>query len=125
MSGEKSNRIYEIYKNEVMPHGHHNYSKKYDTEKATMCAYNQSDHALTHRKCVIRWCAYCPWIIIPDQETDYQYSDTPTSIRFHIYHIIARCTVHVRIPLKDKKVCHMFNNNIHQTNLEKYTPEKN
>ena len=29
------------------------------------------------------------------------------SIRFHIYQIITRCTYHVRIPLKDKKICYM------------------
>ena len=29
------------------------------------------------------------------------------SIRFHIYHIIGRCTSHVRIPLKDKKICYI------------------
>ena len=41
------------------------------------------------------------------KETDNPYSDTTPSIRFHIYHIIARCTDHGRIPLKDKKICHM------------------
>ena len=29
------------------------------------------------------------------------------SIRFHIYHIIGRCTAHCRITLKDKKMCYM------------------
>ena len=44
-------------------------------------------------------------IIIPYQETDYQYPNTSPSIRFHIYHMIARCKKHVRIPLTDKKSC--------------------
>ena len=26
---------------------------------------------------------------------------------FHIYHIIGRCTTHSRIPLKDKNICYM------------------
>ena len=38
--GEK-NRIYETYKNTVMPHGRNINAKAYDMEKATMCAYSQ------------------------------------------------------------------------------------
>ena len=53
-----------------MPHGRHIYAKAYDTENATMCAYPQSDHALTHCKFVMRCCADCPHINIPDQETN-------------------------------------------------------
>ena len=47
-SGEKANSIYETYKNTVMPHGSHIYAKVFDMEKATMCEYPQSDHALPH-----------------------------------------------------------------------------
>ena len=50
--GEK-NRIYETYKNTVMPHGRNINAKAYDMEKATMCAYSQSDHALLHWKGVL------------------------------------------------------------------------
>ena len=44
-AGEKANRVYETYKNTVMPHGRHIYSKSYYMAKATMCAYPNSDHA--------------------------------------------------------------------------------
>ena len=74
-----------------MPHGNHIYSKEYDTAKATMCAYPQSYHALPHWKCVIQCCSKCTCVNLPDQETDDQYSYTRPSIRFQIYHIIARC----------------------------------
>ena len=37
-SGGKANRIYETYKNTVMPHEHHIHTTVYDTAKATMCA---------------------------------------------------------------------------------------
>ena len=87
-----------------MPHGNHISAKASDMSKATMCAYPQSDHALPHWKCVLRCCAKCTCINIPDQETYNQYSDTTPSIRFHIYHIIALCTYHVIIPLKDKNI---------------------
>ena len=76
-------------------------------EKATMCTYPQSDHALPHFKCVLPCCVECPCINIPDQETDNQYSETTPSIRFHINHIIGRCTSHGRILLKDKKIFYM------------------
>ena len=36
-SGEKENRIYETYKNTVMPHGRHVYAKSYDMAKETVC----------------------------------------------------------------------------------------
>ena len=91
-----------------MPHGRHIYAKSYDMVKAKMCAYPQSDHALPHWKCVLRCCYKCPSIIIPDQETDYQYPNTSPSIRFHIYHIISSCTAHGRLPLNGNKICRMF-----------------
>ena len=72
-------------------------------EKASMCAYSQSDHTLPHWKCVLRCCAKRPSINISDQETDYQYPDTSPSIRVHVYHLIARCDKHERLPLTDKK----------------------
>ena len=68
-----------------------------------MCAYSQSDHALPHWKCVLQCCAKCPSNYLPNQETDDQYPKTSSSIRFHIYHIIERCTKHGRLPLTDKK----------------------
>ena len=100
--GKKKIRIYETYKNTVMPHGRHIYVKEYDIEKATMCAYSHSYHELTHCKCLLRCCAKCSSINLPDQETYYQYPNTSPSIHFHIYHIIACCTKHGRLPLTDK-----------------------
>ena len=49
-SGGKSNRIYETYKNTVVPYGSHIYSESYDMTKAKMCAYTQSYHVLPHCK---------------------------------------------------------------------------
>ena len=99
-SSEKAHHIYETYKNIVMPHVRHIYSKAADMEKAKMCIYPQSDHAPPHWKCVLRCCVDCTCINIPDQETDNKNSDTTPSISFHIYHIIVRCTAYGRIPLK-------------------------
>ena len=80
-----------------MPHGNRIYAKEYDMEKATMCAYLQSDHTLTH-KYVLRCCTNCPCINITDQEKDNQYSDTTPSIWFQIYHTIVHCTAYGIIP---------------------------
>ena len=91
---------------------------------AKMCAYSQSDHALPQWKCVLRCCVKCPIINIPDQETYDQYPDTSPSIRFHIYHLIARCTKHVRLPLTEKKFVASVNRILLQDNQQKYTQEK-
>ena len=90
-----------------MPHGRHIYYKAYNMAKATMCTYPHSDHALPHWKCVFRCCDECPYFNLPDQEIDKKHEEKTPSIRFHIYHIIERCTAHGIIPLKDKKICYM------------------
>ena len=59
-----------------MPHGRHIYAKEYDMARAKMCVYPQLDHTLPHWKCVFQCCTKFPRVNLPDQETDYQYSDT-------------------------------------------------
>ena len=117
-SGEKSNHIYETYKNTVMTHGRHIYAKTSDMAHATMCTYTKSDYAIPHWKCVLRCCADCTCINLPDKEIDYQYSYTTPSIRFHTNHIISCCTTHGRIPLKDNKICYICK---HESSSDKST----
>ena len=90
-----------------MPHGHHIYAKSSDMANDTMCTYPRSDHVLPHCKCVLRCCSDFPCINIPDQETTKKHEETTPSIRFQVYHIIGSCTAHGKIPLKDKKICYM------------------
>ena len=90
----------------MIPHARHIYVKAADMVQAIMCTYYHYDHALPHWKCVLRCCADCKCINLPDQETENYNLDTTTSIRFHIYHIIGRCNAHGRIPLKETK-CYM------------------
>ena len=90
-----------------MPHGNHIYAKASDMANATMCTYPQSEHALTHCQCVLRCCSDCPFINIPYQETTKKHDKTTPSIRFHIYHIIGRCSTRGIISLKDKNICYM------------------
>ena len=83
-----------------MPHGSHIYAKASDMENATMFTYCYSEYALPRYKCVLRCCAECPFINIPDQETTKKHDETTPTIRFHIYHTIGRCTTHGRLSLK-------------------------
>ena len=100
-----------------MSHGRHIYSKASDIEKAKICTYPKSDHALPHCKFVLRCCDKCLCINLPDQEIYSKYSETTPSIQFHIYHIIGLCNAHGMIPLKDKKYVIGVNNNLHQITI--------
>ena len=51
-----------------MPHDNNTYSKTSDMAKAGLCTYPQSDHALPHWKCALRFYAKFPCINLPDQE---------------------------------------------------------
>ena len=119
--GKKQIRIYETYKNTVMPHGRYIYAKAYGMEKATMRSYSQSDHALPHWKCVLRCYEQCLLINLPDQETYDKHPNNSPSISFHIYHLIASGTNHVRLPLSDKKKFESVNRILLQDNQKIYT----
>ena len=89
-----------------MPHGIHIYAKASDMANATICTCPQSEHALPHWKCVLRYFSDCPCINLPDHKTNKKHEETTPSIRFHIYHIIGRCTACGRITSKEKKICY-------------------
>ena len=109
-----------------MPHGRHFFAKAYDMAEATMFAYPQSNHAFPHWKLVFRCCAKCSCINLPDQETDTHYSDTTPSMRFHISHIIARCTDHGRSSnlLSGAKLpaSRLANPNVHRLLIPQHLP---
>ena len=103
--GKNQIHIFETYKNTVIPHGRHIYAKAYDMEKATMCAYSQSDHELPHWKREFKCYDKYPSINLPDQETDDNHPNPSPSISFHTYHLIVRCTKHGSLPLTHRKSC--------------------
>ena len=86
------NRIYETYKNAIMPHGRHINAKTYDMAKETICANSQSDNALPHWKCVLRFCAQYPRTNIPGQETDDKHPNPSPSI--HFSNLSSDCTLY-------------------------------
>ena len=102
------NSLSETYKNSVMPHGRHIYVTASDMVMAKMCSYPPSQHELPHWKCVLHWCANCPCIDLPDQESDMYRSNTSPSINFHIYHLVERCTVHGRLPIDEHYFLFVF-----------------
>ena len=102
--GEKSNRLFETYKKSVVTNGRHIYATSADMAMHTICAYPPSQNVLPHWKYVLYCCFKFPRIYLSDQEPDrHNYNESP-SIRFHIYHLISRCTVHGRRPLNEKKM---------------------
>ena len=56
-----------------MTHGRHIYAKAYDMENSTLCTYLHYSHALPYWKFVLWCCAECPYINIPNQETNKKY----------------------------------------------------
>ena len=52
-SSETSSRIFETYKNSVLPHIFHIYNTTVDMAMATMCPCTPEHHRLTHWKYVL------------------------------------------------------------------------
>ena len=65
-----------------MPHGSHIYAKASAMAKATICTYPQSDHALTHWRCLLMCCDNLPFINLPDQETDKKHEENHPQLGF-------------------------------------------
>ena len=76
-----------------MPHGRNIYATLADMAMVTMCEYPPPQHKWTHCKCVLHFCSNFPHIYLSDQESDNHYSNAYLLISFHIYHLIAKCTV--------------------------------
>ena len=93
------NRLFDKYKNSVIPHERHIYTTTSYMAMATLCSYPPYQHALPQWKCVLLCCYNCPRIHLPEQESDRHHSKAAPSIRFHVYHLIALCKVHGRPPL--------------------------
>ena len=106
----------------MVPHGRHIYATSADMDMAIMCAYPPYQHVLPHWKYVLSCFSNFPHIDLPDQESDNHYSNASSSIIFHIYHLIARCTVHGRRPLDENKIpCLCFQYPATVTHVKLYT----
>ena len=88
-----------------MTHGGNIYKTSYEMDMSTMCAYPTSQHALLHWKCVLRCCESFSRIDLPCRQSVRHHSNTSPTIRFHVYHLIAHYTVHVRSLLDEENFC--------------------
>ena len=83
-SGEMASRIFETYKNSVMPYGRHIHKILAKMAISTMCKFPSDLYALTHWKFVLSSFKTCPSIVTPLQE---YFSDSQNScpkIHFHV-----------------------------------------
>ena len=65
MSGEMADHLFETYTISVMKHGKHMFQTAYGIAMEKMCAYQSSNYALPHWKCVLRFCAQRTQIYLP------------------------------------------------------------
>ena len=63
-----------------------------------ICEYPSSKYALPYWKCFMSCCEQFIFIDIPSTESDQNNSNVITKIPFHLYHLIAQCTVYDRRP---------------------------
>ena len=120
-SGEISNRIFGAYKKNSMSHDQHIYQTVYGMVVAIMCSYPPSQHAFSPWKYVLCCCAKCPRIDLPSQESDKHHSNSCPTIGFHVYYVIACCTVHGICPLDENKFVSFFSVPSSVTNAKLYT----
>ena len=93
-SGELSSRFYETYKNSVELHGCHIHCAAVDMSMATMCHCPSQHHGLQNCKCELICCKKCPILIIPSLETNKDATNMCSTIHFHVYRNVSRCTMH-------------------------------
>ena len=102
-----SYRLFETYKNSVMPHGCHIYQTASPMAMETICAYPSPPHAFPHWKCVLHCYANFPHIDLPRKELDNHHSNICPTIRFNVYHLISHCIVHGICPLDENNFCRL------------------
>ena len=85
-----------------MTHGLHIYQTAPDMDMETVCEYPPSHHALPHWKLVLCSCSNHARIDLPRHESQNHHESTCTTIRFHVYHLIAWYSVNGRLSLDEK-----------------------
>ena len=65
-----ANRLFETYKNSIMPHVKHMFQTASDMYMEKMCAYPSSNYVLPHFKCVLHCFVQFPWVDLPSPESD-------------------------------------------------------
>ena len=87
-SGETPIRIFETYKNAVLPHGCHIYKITADMAMETMCSFTSEYHGLPHCK---SFCDTCSSIVLPSQEENKDITNMCPTILFFLtimFHVL-------------------------------------
>ena len=100
-SSELLGRLFETYKNSVRLHGCYIYNSSADMDIENLCPCPSQYHGIPHWKCVLRCFDKCLGISIPRQETNKYATKTCSTIQYHVYRNISRCTVHSIRPYKE------------------------
>ena len=61
-----------------------------------ICGFPSDKHSLYHWKFVLSCCTKCPSIVTHNQELHITTQIMCTAIRFHVYKVFSRCTLHGR-----------------------------
>ena len=67
---------------------------------ATICTYPSQYHEILHWEFVLLCFKKFPGVIIPRQETNTDATNTRSTVFFHVYHNLSRCTFHGIRPYK-------------------------
>ena len=94
--------------NAVIPHGIHIHKKSKDLAMDKIFPFPLDKHAFSHWKFVLRFCHDCTSIVIPAEEFNRNNMNMCTTILYHVYRLIALCTVNGRIPIEKKQHVHCF-----------------
>ena len=88
-----------------MSHIQHRYQIAYDMEMATICVYPPSQHTFPHWNYLLHHFENFPCIDLTSQQLYKHHSNTCPTMSFHVYHLIARCTVQGRRLFYKNKSC--------------------
>ena len=89
-----TSHIFETYNNSVRSHSNHIHKTKTETYMLIMFPFPYDLHALPHWKCVLRCFSQCPSTIIPGQKSKKDKINTCSTVSFHVYRNLSRCTFH-------------------------------
>ena len=97
-SGEVLSCIFEIYYNDVIPHGCRIQNIATDMPMETMFPSNHTNHGIPNRKCLLCCCDKCLSIVITIQEENKDATNNCPKIPLHIHRNISNFKMYERHP---------------------------
>ena len=84
MSGQPASRIYDIYKNSVIPHVCYIYKTSSGMYISTLRDFTSDKHALTHWKYLLGSCSKYTILVTPNQELNNKTQTMCPKIQFYV-----------------------------------------